>query len=435
MPDPTVQSYLGLALDLYYFAFTYITNNNFFTKVNLPKTNSEYLKKNEFNYSTNVSPLIVTPNYDVLYAPCVVDIRNLKNTDNYYSLILPDAIKNNNRYYICQFVDLFTNNFNYVSSKTNKEFRTRFKIFAPDYKGKLKPHHIKANSWFFLIFLRVEVNFRISGDLNKAIAFEEGFKLKTNDNSNYNSTNKIPLPNTSNIDLLNPKLALKLLYNTYLDVSQWQTSFTVEDLSYMNEFSNQFGVTQNFRPFNQKPDEFSPTAKNRPVLKIGQDLGIKSASIVVSEQWTTSADIINTKGPLRYIDKALIVKSFIYGNNKEQAIYWNCNKDSNNNQLNGSNDYTVTINPIPSTNTPGFWSITAYNLNNFVEPQPGQLYFTVGQGITQPCVVTLSNKSPTNPNDNTYLQVPTGDYYIILRIYNTDFNSINNFTPNPVIIK
>ena len=149
MSDENLFPNLGLALDLYYFAFTYITNNNFFTKVNLPKTNSEYLKKNAFNYSTNVSPLIVTPDYNVLYAPCVVDIRNLKNTNNFYLLTLPESIKNNSRYYICQFVDLFTNNFSYVSSKTNTNFTTRFKIFAPDYEGKLKPHHIKANSWFF----------------------------------------------------------------------------------------------------------------------------------------------------------------------------------------------------------------------------------------------------------------------------------------------
>ena len=88
MSNNFVQRYLGLALDLYYFAFTYITNNNFFIKVNLPKTDSEYLKKNEFNYSTNVSPLIVTPNYNVLYAPCVVDIRNLKNTDTVYIYII-----------------------------------------------------------------------------------------------------------------------------------------------------------------------------------------------------------------------------------------------------------------------------------------------------------------------------------------------------------
>jgi hypothetical protein len=435
MTDSYTRSYLGLALDVYNFAFTYIKNNNFFTKVNLPKTNSEYLKKNVFNYSTNVSPLIVTPDYNVLYAPCVVDIRNLKNTDNYYSLILPDAIKNNSRYYVCQFVDLFTNNFTYVSSKTNKNFRTNFKIFAPDYKGELNSHRIKANSWFFLILLRVEVNFRIPGDLNKAIAFEEGFKLITNDNSNYNSTNKIPLPNTTNIDLFNPKLPIKLLYNTYLDISQWQTSFTIEDLSYINEFNKEFGIIQNFRPFKQKPDEFSPNANNRLVLKKGQDLGIKSLNQTTNAQWTTSANIINTRGPLRYIDKALIAESFIYGNNKEEAIYWNCNKDSNNNQLNGTNDYTLTVNPIPSTNNPGFWSVTAYDLNNFVEPQPGQLFFTAGQGITKPCIITLSNKAPKNPADNRYLRVPTGDYYIILRIYNTDNNSINNFTPNPVIIK
>jgi hypothetical protein len=430
MPNTLIESSKLLAIDLYYFAFTYITNNNFFTRVNLPKSDSNYLKKNEFNYSTNVSPLIKTPNYNVLYAPCIVDIRNLLGTNNYYSLILPDAIKENNRYYVCQFIDLFTNNFNYVSSKTNTNFTTNFKLFAPDYKGKLKPHHIKANSWFFLIFLRVEVNFRIPGDLNKAIIFEEGFKLKSAKTCN----NKVPLPNTSKIDLLNSSVSLKLLYNTYLQISQWQTSFIPDDLAYMSKFSNQFGVTQNFKPFQQSPAKFSPTQKNRPVLKLGQNLGIKSLGNVGFNLWSTSSDYINTTGPLRYLNKSIVANEFIYGNNKEQAIYWNANKDSNATQLNGTNDYTLTINPIPSTNNPGFWSVTAYDMNNYVEPQPGQKFFTAGQGITKPCVITLSNKAPSNPYDNTYLRVPTGNYYIVLRIYNTDYSSINNFTPIPVKI-
>jgi hypothetical protein len=419
-----------LALQLYYFAFTYITNSDFFTRVNLPETDSNYLLKNAFNYSTNVSALIDTPNYNVLYAPCVVDVRNLRGTTNYFEMILPDEIVNNDRYYICQFVDLFTNNFNYVSSKTNTDFTTKFRIFAPDYTGELGPSDIKAASWFFLILLRVEVNFRETGDLDKAIVFEEGFKLIL-PNKEYKNT--IPLPDTTDINLFDPNLPLKKLYKLYLKIAQWQTSFTNEDLSYMTAFSEIFGVTQNFTPFEWPPDYFAPTSENKSILKTGQSDGITSLTTAISsEGWTTSKDYINVTGPLRYAYKSLIAAFYIYGNNEDEAIYWNGTKDSDGVLLNGINDYTLLVDPIPSTNSPGFWSITAYNLDNQVDPQPGEIYYTAGQGITEPCTITLSNKAPADPSDNRYLRVPPTGYYVILRIYNTDEDSINNFTPNPI---
>ena len=422
-----------LALQLYYFAFTYISNSDFFTRVNLPPTNTNYLVKNAFNYSTNVdsSDLVPTPNFNVLYAPCVVDVRNLRGTNNYYEMILPDEITNNDRYYICQFVDLFTNNFNYVSAKTNTNFTTKFRIFAPDYTGTLGPADIKANSWFFLILLRVEVDFRKTGDLNEAVIFEEGFKLIL-PAKEYKNT--IPLPDTTGINLLDPNLPLKKLYKLYLKIAQWQTGFTSQDLTNMTNFKERFGVIQNFTPFEWPPDYFAPTSENKSLLKTGQSTGINTVITRApgSTQWASSKDFIDVEGPLRYADKALIVQYYIYGNNQDQTIYWNGSQDSAGNLLTGINNYTLQIDPIPSTNSPGFWSITAYNLDNQVEIQPGEIYYTAGQGITQPCTITLSNKAPADPSDNTYLRVPPTGYYVILRIYNTDDNSINNFKPNPI---
>ena len=419
-----------LATDLYYFAFTYITNNNFFIRVNLPETDTNYLVKNAFNYSMGETSLIDTPNYNVLYAPCIVDVRKLKGTNNYYKLILPDEITQNDRYYICQFVDLFTNNFNYVSAKTNTNCTTKFRIFAPDYKRPLGPYDIKAASWFFLILLRVEVNFRIPGDLNKAIVFEEGFKLILLDKQ-YKNT--LPLPDTTDVNLFDPDLPLQKLYNLYLKIAQWQTAFSIQDLKYMHDFNTPFGVTQNFTPFEWPPDYFAPTNENKSILKLGQSIGIASLTTSSSSgAWTSSKDLIDVRGLSRYVDKSIIASYYIYGNNKDQAIYWNGVQDSDGVLLTGINDYNLLIDPIPSTNSPGFWSVTAYNLDNQIDPQPGEIYYTAGQGITQPCTITLSNKAPADPSDNTYLRVPPGRYYIILRIYNTDYESINFFEPNPI---
>ena len=327
-------------------------------------------------------------------------------------------------------MDLFTNNFKYVSSKSNPNFTTKFRIFAPDYTGELGPSDIKAASWFFLILLRVEVDFRIPGDLDKAIVFEEGFKLIL-PTKEYKNT--LPLPDTTDVNLFDPDLPLKKLYKLYLKIAQWQTAFTDQDLTYMDAFNKQFGVIQNFTPFDWHPDYFAPTSENKSVLKLGQSTGINSLNLDPGP-WVSSKDLVDVDGPLRYGAKADIAAYYIYGNNKDEAIYWNGQTDSNNILLNGINDYTLRIDPIPSINSPGFWSVTAYKLDTYVEPQPDELFFTVGQGITEPCTITLSNKAPADPYDNTYLRVPPGDYFVILRIYNTDDESIYIFKPNPIIM-
>ena len=200
----------------------------------------------------------------------------------------------------------------------------------------------------------------------------------------------------------------------------------------MDAFNKQFGVIQNFTPFEWPPDYFAPTNENKSVLKLGQSMGISTLRNI-PKAWISSKDLVDAKGPLRYFCKADLAAFYIYANNKDEAIYWNGSLDSDRVLLTGINDYTLRIEPVPSTNSPGFWSVTAYNLDNQIEPQPDEVFFTAGQGITEPCTITLSNKAPANPYDNTYLRVPPGGYYVILRIYNTDEESINTFKPNPII--
>ena len=43
----------------------------------------------------------------------------------------------------------------------------------------------------------------------------------------------------------------------------------------------------------------------------------------------------------------------------------------------------------------------------------------------------MSNTAPTNLSNNLWLQTPPNDYYIILRMYNTNYDSYN-FVP-PII--
>ena len=138
-------------------------------------------------------------------------------------------------------------------------------------------------------------------------------------------------------------------------------------------------------------------------------------------------------GPGRYFSYAIINWRYAFGNSKEEVIYFSLYIDSDSQYLNGGNNYTIKFTDLPPHNTPGFWSITPYDLTGYVYDN-GQTNFTVGQFLTEPNIqITLSNKLPDDPNDLFYLVTPPSRYYLLLRVYSTT-NSTFNYIP-PVVIK
>jgi hypothetical protein len=298
-------------INLYYFAYPYIINNSFIIRTKLPKEDSNYLKLNEFNYATNVSPLIISPNYNVLYFPAVIDLRYLHNTNKSIKLKLPSNIKNIEKYYVLQFIDLFTTNFFYISSQTNTNYITEWEIVSPDFTGTLKDNMIKANSWFILILGRIEVNFRIEGDLQKTIDLEYQFILE----AEKQDPNNINLPYTTYMQTNNSKLNMINYYNSFLKIVQWQTYFTDQDLLELKYFER-LGIYLNKHPFTKDPIPFIPTSDisfYKEGSLIGQyavNIGLASNSGDIGNNWTTSANLVGTEGPLRYFNYTIITITY-----------------------------------------------------------------------------------------------------------------------------
>ena len=437
-PAPTPIPYGPEFVKLYYFMFPYIENNNFFIQTKLPPSDPDYLLLNEFNYAETVSPLIISPNYSVLYFPAVLDLTYLRGTNDFMKLTLPNDIKTTSRYYILQFIDLFTNNFFYISSQTNTSATaiTEWKIVAPDYVGEILPNMVKANSWYMLILGRIEVDFRTPGDLQKAIIFEKEFIL---DAGVVLDPNDIKLPDTTNLLIKEPSLNITDYYNAALQIVQWQTYFTEQDQLSLQSFKK-LGITINKTPFITNLQPFTPTT-DLSFYKKGSLEGQSTIEYILTnvqatsetKYWGTSANIIGNQGPLRYRDYTYIAWQYIYGNNKDQAIYLSCYVDEDNHKLNGQNVYTLALPSLPpvSTKTPSFWSITAYTISGYIEQHENQEYYTVGENITtEPCTITFSSESPTDPEDPLYLQVPNDDFYLLLRMYNPAFPEADTYFPD-----
>jgi hypothetical protein len=426
-----------LSANMYYFAFTFLANNYIFSRTLLNPTDSAHLVLNQFNYSTNVSPTIITPNYDVLYAPCPIDLTPLIGTNDYYELTLPNEIDLNKRYYVCQFIDLFTNNFYYVSPKTNLRFNKSYKIYAPDYKGRLDGTSVKAQSWYMLILLRVEINFRKPGDLELGIQFEKNIKLNT---FNYVSAG-VKLPNTLNLDIKSKKVNVEEFYNYFLDIAQYQVWYDLKEKFFIEEF-RKLGVFITEYPFNSGC--VIPYSSPNPLINVDNIRGIVIGNTLINlilrfyknksqNYWTTTANSEKNEfipQSFEFVRKALTAWQYIYANNRNEAIYWQNTYDESGIQLTGNDNYIIDFTMLPPISQPGFWSITAYTPDGYVYENPNQQYFTVGHGIDFPCQVILSNSPPTDLNSNLWLQTPPTNYYIILRLYHTNIQSYNYVPPS-----
>jgi hypothetical protein len=140
--------------------------------------------------------------------------------------------------------------------------------------------------------------------------------------------------------------------------------------------------------------------------------------------WVTGLDSFGFNYPLR----ALVAGPYLGGNGEREAMYPIRYTDANGEVLNGANKYAVRFAQEPPVNA--FWSLTMYNADDkmLVENPIGR--YKVGtdtQDLKREAdgavVVSIQTDPPT---DNTnWLPAPTGNFYLILRLYQPSEEILN----------
>lgn len=137
-----------------------------------------------------------------------------------------------------------------------------------------------------------------------------------------------------------------------------------------------------------------------------------------------------------YYLRAMIAYKGLGANLIEDAVYYGTYDDAQPAKLNGSNKYTLTLNPIPPTQA--FWSLTMYNNQGlFIENTVGGVgRYAVGHDSLCPLVTTTNSdgtesaviyiqSEPIDESDSRYpnwLPAPTpdqenGDFNVMIRVY------------------
>ncbi|KQR45186.1 ATP synthase subunit alpha [Microbacterium sp. Leaf161] len=129
---------------------------------------------------------------------------------------------------------------------------------------------------------------------------------------------------------------------------------------------------------------------------------------------------------LRIVERAAAAIGGLWGNHPYEAAYIMTYLDDQGEQLTGSRNYTLRLDPPPPVNA--FWSLTMYSVPDFYLIENPIDRYSIGdrtQGIVLDddgaLTITISHEKPADPKAAAnWLPSPAGDFRPVMRMYEPD---------------
>jgi len=136
-----------------------------------------------------------------------------------------------------------------------------------------------------------------------------------------------------------------------------------------------------------------------------------------------NSQINNAQWGTDYLNRTATSKSNMFENRPDETKYIYTDNDSQGQQMDGHNNYTITF---PKGQTPpvkGFWSVTLYGDTHFFNPNPLKRYSlgTKNKNLVPNADGSLTlyagAKSPGKDKENNWLPAPNGTFSLYIRCY------------------
>jgi hypothetical protein len=140
--------------------------------------------------------------------------------------------------------------------------------------------------------------------------------------------------------------------------------------------------------------------------------------------WNSPAN--NAEWGTDYLNRTSTAKSNMYENRPEETKYIYRDDDSQGNQMNGANTYTITFAKGEVPPVQGFWSLTLYDAEHFFYPNPLNRYSlgtknkTLKYNPDGSLTLYAGAKSPGEEKESNWLPAPNGPFSLYLRAYWAD---------------
>ncbi|WP_295938461.1 DUF1254 domain-containing protein [uncultured Alistipes sp.] len=419
----------ALAKEAYIYAFAAVEHNKAIYSTMAATTANAFIANTElFTYENTV---VVSPNNDTFYSYAVCDLR--------YEPVVISVPLIEKRYFCLQLCDMFTNCPDYVSTLATGEGPGNYLIANSEWEDAPPPgidKVIKIPATVVLVIGRTQV---FGTDDENAGPIAKGYRAAAL--SRFTGTTP---PSGDALTWTYPMYDSKTgdvegFFRTFNDMVQYQI-LDAKDKTLMEKFKAiGLGAGKDFAK-----SQFSAE------VWAAIEAGAKEAKAEIEAATGTIGKAVNGwhYAPANsgdwgtdYLTRAAAAWKYIYVNTPEEAVYLTVDNDSDGNPLNGANDYTINFNAEQIPDPQFFWSLTMYNDKGFlVENTEGRYNIKGGDELTynpeNPSLTLYIQKD--NPGElyaKNWLPAPEGQFYMILRMYGPNEETIKGEAVIPAVVK
>ncbi|MGA9873003.1 MAG: DUF1254 domain-containing protein [Rhodococcus sp. (in: high G+C Gram-positive bacteria)] len=383
----------------------------------------------------------VTINNDTVYSMAQIDLSVGPLT-----LEVPDT---DGRYYVLQFVDAWTNNFAYVGHRSTGTAAGTFLLVPQGWNGVVPDGTTTIE--FPTTVASIVGRWACTGDDLAAVhALQDATTLTPHD----------PAAQPTGLPVPEPAVAPELEF--YEKLRLWSSAFppAERDRGLQESFAP-LGITQQGdSPYTDPTSDLGRTlTAGLTQGKAALDMALTSGSSPEVNGWKLTfhafdynldffeigaiddAEFKIADPKLRIVERAAAAKGGLWGNHPYEAAYIMTYVDDRGEQLDGSNTYTLHLDPTPPVGA--FWSLTMYSIPDFFlvdnpidrysigDRTPGVRYADDGS-----LTITISHGQPSDEiAAANWLPAPAGDFRPVLRMYEPDASVLDRRFVVPALVK
>jgi hypothetical protein len=412
----------AIAKEAYIYGFPMVMNYHTMYKQVIDDKSPDY--RGDFNtvsssqsVATPEDKFVVTPNSDTPYSYLWMDLRA-------EPLVVTMPKIEPDRYYTAQLVDLYTYNFAYLGTRAFGNDGGVFVIAGPGWNGPA-PAGVKA-------VIRAETQFAYG------LFRTQLFNLADLANVNKIQAGYRAEPLSSFLGKAAPSSAAGVAWPKPTDdMSTSPSMFPLVNFLFQfcppNPAEND--LLARFARINIGPGQTFDFSKFSPEIQQAINDGIKDSNTdldAVMKKINTAAissgDMFGTRDFLKdnYLYRYAGAKLGLYGNSKQDALYFGYFVDAGSQPLNASkSSYQLRFAKDQLPPNKAFWSLTIYDgKTQLLVANPLKRYLlnstnlaSYEYGADASLTLSISRDKPATAKESNWLPAPDGPFYCILRVY------------------
>jgi hypothetical protein len=393
---------------------------------------------NQRNLADAAHQVFVAPNNDTLYSMAHLDLSK-------GPLVLHVPKVAHHRYYVFEFLDPYTNVFHYVGTRTTGDGAGNYAIVGPHFRGRLPAGVHRITSRYDRIWLCGRTLVYGPSDLAATHKVQDGYKLiPLKAFAKAGLAYRAPRPKKIVTTHTSATLPSGLAFFDALGTALAENPPPARDHAILAELRTA-GIGPGLHP-SQEHLPAAVVAGLQAAVAGGpaKVFAIRSSIVLSSEVrhhgWYVAPSDIGNFGT-DYNLRAVVAVYGIAANLPVEAMYPVGSFDNTGALLNGADKYLIHIpaRDLPPVNA--YWSFTAYNQDLYLVPNPIDRYainqFTPGvkRNADGSLDIYVQATAPAGHESNWLPSPPSGQFEVILRMYNPKASALNDTYDYPPITR